>query len=84
MPYPQGHRAPVRTRIVESARRVFSRNGFERVSVDSIMADAGLTRGAFYTYFESKSDLSWSSRDRRTTASSASACATPQPTLPCS
>ena len=57
MPYPRGHRKRVRTRIVESARRLFNRNGFESVSIDSIMAQAGLTRGAFYAYFESKSDL---------------------------
>jgi len=57
MPYPTGHRDQVRSRIVEGARRLFNRNGFESVSVDSIMAEAGLTRGAFYAYFESKSDL---------------------------
>jgi AcrR family transcriptional regulator len=57
MPYPDGHRQQVRVRIVESARRLFNRNGFEGVSIDSIMAHAGLTRGAFYAYFESKSDL---------------------------
>ena len=57
MPYPAGHRERVRTRIVESARRLFNRNGFESVSVDSIMAHAGLTRGGFYSYFDSKSDL---------------------------
>jgi len=57
MPYPSGHREQVRNRIVESARRLFNRNGFETVSVNSIMANAGLTRGAFYSYFESKSDL---------------------------
>jgi len=57
MPYPTGHREQVRSRIVESARRLFNRNGFESVSVDSIMGQAGLTRGAFYAYFESKSDL---------------------------
>jgi len=57
MPYPAGHRERVRKRIVESARRLFNRNGFEGVSVDSIMAHAGLTRGGFYSYFDSKSDL---------------------------
>jgi TetR/AcrR family transcriptional regulator, transcriptional repressor for nem operon len=57
MPYPSGHREQVRNRIVESARRLFNRNGFESVSVDSIMAHAGLTRGGFYSYFDSKSDL---------------------------
>src|SRR5271163_3657715 len=57
MPYPAGHREQVRQKIVESARRLFNRSGFESVSVDSIMAHAGLTRGGFYSYFESKSDL---------------------------
>jgi TetR/AcrR family transcriptional repressor of nem operon len=57
MPYSKGHRAQVRDRIIESARRLFNRNGFESVSIDSIMEDAGLTRGGFYTYFKSKSDL---------------------------
>ena len=57
MPYPTGHRQQIRSRIVEGARRLFNRNGFEGVSVDAIMAQAGLTRGAFYAYFESKSDL---------------------------
>jgi TetR/AcrR family transcriptional regulator, transcriptional repressor for nem operon len=57
MPYPTGHREQVRKKIVGSARRLFNRSGFESVSVDSIMADAGLTRGGFYSYFDSKSDL---------------------------
>ncbi|HME09887.1 MAG TPA: TetR/AcrR family transcriptional regulator [Bryobacteraceae bacterium] len=57
MPYPAGHREHVRKQIVDSARRLFNRNGFASVSVDAIMADAGLTRGGFYTYFQSKSDL---------------------------
>jgi AcrR family transcriptional regulator len=41
MPYPSGHREQVRHRIVESARGLFNRSGFETVSVDSIMAHAG-------------------------------------------
>ena len=57
MPYPKGHRQQIRSRIVDAARQLFNRNGFEGVSVDAIMAQAGLTRGAFYAYFESKSDL---------------------------
>jgi len=46
-----------REQIVASARRLFNRHGFDAVSIDAIMAGAGLTRGAFYTYFASKSDL---------------------------
>jgi TetR/AcrR family transcriptional repressor of nem operon len=57
MPYPAGHREQVRKKIVDSARRLFNQHGFESVSVDSIMANAGRTRGGFYSYFDSKSDL---------------------------
>jgi AcrR family transcriptional regulator len=57
MPYPAHHREYVREKIVDSARRLFNRRGFDNVSIASIMADAGLTHGAFYSYFKSKSDL---------------------------
>jgi AcrR family transcriptional regulator len=57
MPYPAGHRDETRGKIVASARRLFNRHGFDGVSVDEIMAGAGLTRGGFYSYFDSKSDL---------------------------
>jgi len=57
LPYPAGHRKKVREKIVDSARRLFNRGGFDNVSIGSIMADAGLTHGAFYSYFKSKGDL---------------------------
>ena len=57
MPYPAGHRATVKKNIVESARKLFNRRGFENVSLNQIMAGAGLTHGGFYSYFKSKSDL---------------------------
>lgn len=57
MPYPKGHRAAVKRQIVDSARRLFNRHGFDNVSLAQIMAGAGLTHGGFYTYFRSKSDL---------------------------
>jgi AcrR family transcriptional regulator len=57
MPYSSEHRELVRGKIVQSARRLFNRHGFNAVSIDDIMADAGLTRGSFYAYFDTKSDL---------------------------
>jgi TetR/AcrR family transcriptional regulator, transcriptional repressor for nem operon len=57
VPYPVGHRAAVRKRIIDSARRLFNRYGFECTSLNQIMAGAGLTHGVFYRYFKSKSDL---------------------------
>jgi TetR/AcrR family transcriptional regulator, transcriptional repressor for nem operon len=57
MPYPAGHHPAVKKRIIDSARRLFNLNGFESVSLQQIMAGAGLTHGGFYSYFRSKSDL---------------------------
>jgi len=57
MPYRPEHKAQTRARIVESARRLFNRHGFQQVTIDQIMADASLTRGAFYHHFNSKDDL---------------------------
>ena len=57
MPYPTGHREEVRKNIVQSARKLFNRYGFENVSLRQIMAGAGLTHGGFYSYFKSKSEL---------------------------
>jgi len=57
VPYPVSHRSKVREKIVQSARRLFNRHGFDGVSIHQIMAGAGLTHGGFYSYFRSKSDL---------------------------
>ena len=43
--------------MIDSARRLFNRHGFDNVSLQQIIAGAGLTHGAFYSYFKSKSDL---------------------------
>ena len=57
MPYPAGHCNGVKVKIVDSARRLFNRHGFENVSISQIMGGAGLTHGGFYSYFKSKSEL---------------------------
>ncbi len=57
MPYPAGHRERIKQTIVRSAQALFNRHGFESVSIDDVMARAGLTRGGFYSYFKTKSDL---------------------------
>jgi TetR/AcrR family transcriptional repressor of nem operon len=57
MPYSAEHKARTRAKIVESARVMFNRHGFEQVSIDSIMEHAGLTRGGFYNHFKSKDEL---------------------------
>src|SRR5882724_10335759 len=57
MPYPPQHREQVRDRIIQNARKLFTARGFAAVSIDNVMASAGLTRGSFYSYFQSKSEL---------------------------
>ncbi len=57
MPYTAAHRLQTKKNIIDSARKLFNRHGFENVSIGQIMAGAGLTHGGFYSYFGSKSDL---------------------------
>ncbi len=57
MPYAPDHKTETRSRILDSARRLFNRNGLTAISIDDVMAGAGLTRGGFYSYFGSKEEL---------------------------
>jgi TetR/AcrR family transcriptional regulator, transcriptional repressor for nem operon len=57
MRYPPTHSDDTRRKIVQSARKLFNRSGFDKISIQQIMADASLTRGGFYRHFKSKSDL---------------------------
>jgi TetR/AcrR family transcriptional repressor of nem operon len=57
MPYTSEHKAATRAKILESARRLFNRKGFEQVSIDQVMTGAGLTRGGFYHHFSTKDEL---------------------------
>jgi AcrR family transcriptional regulator len=49
--------AQTRERLLEAAQRVFLRRGFQGSSVEEISAEAGFTRGAFYSNFKSKEEL---------------------------
>lgn len=46
-----------RERVIEVAGRLFREHGFDGVSIDAVMAEAGLTHGGFYKTFRSKDDL---------------------------
>ena len=48
---------PTRQRLVESAVRRFYRDGFRNVGIDQVLADVGISKTAFYKYFECKEDL---------------------------
>ena len=53
----QTHREQVRQKIIQSALQLFNKHGFTAASIDDIMGGAGMTRGGFYSYFQSKSEL---------------------------
>ena len=57
MPYSPEHKRETRERILKSARHLFNRKGFAEVTIDEIMAEAGLTRGGFYNHFDTKERL---------------------------
>jgi AcrR family transcriptional regulator len=50
-------RAQTRQRILDAAYSLFWRQGFLRVSMDDIGAQAGITKRALYQHFPSKDDL---------------------------
>lgn len=44
-------------KIYETAEQLFRKNGFDSVSVDSIVEMAGVSKGTFYVHFDSKDSL---------------------------
>jgi TetR/AcrR family transcriptional repressor of nem operon len=55
--YGKQHKQATRQRILETAGRRFKRDGIDGAGIATLMADAGLTNGAFYAHFASKDDL---------------------------
>jgi AcrR family transcriptional regulator len=53
----QERQAQTRAALLDAAARVFVRRGLQGSSVEEIAAEAGFTRGAFYSNFESKEQL---------------------------
>jgi AcrR family transcriptional regulator len=50
-------RSTTRQRLVEAAARRFYRDGFRNVGLDQVLADAGISKTAFYKDFGCKEDL---------------------------
>ena len=55
--YSAEHKEATRRRMVESAGRRFKSDGFDGSGISTLVADVGLTNGAFYGQFDSKDDL---------------------------
>jgi len=47
----------VRTRMLESAHRVFSQKGYRQATMDEIAEGLGLSKAALYRYYRSKEEL---------------------------
>lgn len=54
--YAPGHKEESRARIVDAAGRGFRKQGYGGIGVDGLAREAGVTHGAFYGHFHSKSD----------------------------
>ena len=46
-----------RSLVFETALELFSKHGFDNVSVDEITQSAGVSKGSFYNYFKSKESV---------------------------
>jgi AcrR family transcriptional regulator len=50
-------KARTRAQLIDAAATVFARRGFAAASLDEVAEEAGLTKGAVYSNFDSKEDL---------------------------
>ena len=57
MRYSSGHKQGTRERLLATTGALVKKKGFSATGVDGLMAAAGLTSGAFYSHFRSKSEL---------------------------
>src|SRR5437762_7472974 len=55
--YGKQQKQATRRRIIDAAGRRLKRDGIDGSGIATLMADAGLTNGAFYAHFASKEDL---------------------------
>ena len=60
-------RAETRARLLDAAFRVFADKGFGHARIEDVCAEAGYTRGAFYSQFASLEELFFTLYDERAT-----------------
>lgn len=57
MRYRPGHKEEKRKELLKASGGLVKKSGFAATGVDALMQAAGMTSGAFYSHFDSKSDL---------------------------
>lgn len=57
MRYKPGHKEEKRKELLKASGALVKQSGFAATGVDALMQAAGVTSGAFYSHFSSKSDL---------------------------
>lgn len=57
MRYKPGHKQEKRKELLKASGSLAKKQGFAATGVDALMLAAGVTSGAFYSHFSSKSDL---------------------------
>ncbi len=59
------YKQTIREKILQSAEALFASKGYHETSMDDIVKESGLSKGAIYGYFESKQELFLALSDRR-------------------
>lgn len=70
MRYTTTHKEETREKLIDSSRAIAKKGGFSTTGVDALMGAIGLTGGAFYSHFGSKSELFAALVERELTNSS--------------
>ena len=50
-------RGETKSRLLEAGRNIFLEKGFNHAGIEAILQVAGVPKGSFYNYFESKEDF---------------------------
>jgi len=56
---PSGRKLRTRTAIVEAAGKVLAARGLSDMTVEHILAEAGVARATFYAHFTDKNEVTW-------------------------
>jgi len=51
------YKEEAKAKIVKAARLVFARKGYHEATMDDVAKEVGVSKGALYSYFESKEDI---------------------------